>query len=249
MYKNDPIDIPEFPDNLQQTYSIMDRWLNTHHGVDKVDLKNPAGLRKLRRAYYALVTYIDSKVGELLNSLKENGLDEDTIVIFTSDHGDMLCEKGMVQKRSFYEWSSRVPLIIRFPDRVMKGTVCEQPVSLIDLLPTILDVAGAKKQDRLPIDGESLMGLIEGSDKTERIVFSEMHSEGVYSTCFMVRKGKYKYIYIHGHDSQLFDLQKDPGEWHNLAGDPEYNDLQHRLKALVLKQFHPDEIEQDLRNS
>ncbi len=135
--------IPTFPDNLEATYSAMDRWLNAQHGVHRYpELREPGSLRRVRHAYYAMVTYIDRKFGDLVATLQECGLWDDTVVVFASDHGDMLCEKGMVQKRSFYEYSARVPLILRRPGDVAAGAICRKPVSLVDLLPTLLDVTG-----------------------------------------------------------------------------------------------------------
>ena len=87
-------------------------------------MREPESLRRLRRAYYGLVTYLDDKVGCLLTTLEQTGLLDNTVVVFTSDHGDMLCEKEMVQKRCFYEWSCRVPLLVRFPDQWQAGYRC-----------------------------------------------------------------------------------------------------------------------------
>jgi len=244
LYEEAEVDIPEFPENLDETYSSMDRWLNAYHGVKRSDLRDPDSLRRLRRAYYALVTYMDEKLGELLDSLEENGLCGNTVVIFTSDHGDMLCEKEMVQKRSFYEPSCRVPLICRFPDGRGSGGRCQVPVSLIDLLPTMCDLAGVS--DVLPCDGSSVLGLVDGSDTAPRVVFSEMHSEAMGAPCFMVRSGVHKYVYVHGHDTQLFDLEADPGEWHNLAALPDHVELASGLEALVLDRFDPDAIAADV---
>ena len=249
LYEGAEIDIPHLPENLEATYSAMDKWLNTHHGVDRVGVQGRESLYRLRRAYYALVTYIDTKVGQLLDSLKQNGLADNTVVIFTSDHGDMLREKNMVQKRCFYEWSCRVPLLVSLPDGTAGGKRCDEPVSIVDLAPTILDLAGVGEDRRLPMDGTSLMGLIRGTEAQPRIVFSEMHSEGVYTTCFMVRRGTFKYNYFHGHGVQLFDLAQDPGEWNNLAGRAKYAEIEKQLKDLILKQFDPDWIEKDLRES
>jgi choline-sulfatase len=248
-YEGTEIQLPSFPENLEQTYSTVDRWLNAFHGVHRVELCNAETLYNMRRAYYALVTYIDHKVGELLQALQDVGLLDSTIVIFASDHGDMLGEKGMVQKRTFYEWSTRVPLIVRFPDGRHAGKSVRLPVSLMDLAPTVLDVAGVKDDVRLPMDGRSLVGLIDDNDVKERTVFSEMHSEGVYSTCFMARKGKYKYVYIHGHEPQLFDLEADPGEWTNLAGKRTYGEIEEYLRAEILRQFDPEAIEQAVSES
>jgi choline-sulfatase len=103
--------------------------------------------------------------------------------------------------------------------------------------------------DRLPLDGTSLTGLIDGSDTQEREVFSEMHTAGVFATCFMIRRGPYKYNYVHGEDVQLFDLENDPDEWNNLAGQPEYRELEEGLKARILEQFDPDKIEGDVSES
>jgi choline-sulfatase len=247
LYEGEQIDIPEFPDNLEATYSTMDRWCQMYHGVDYVDLKNPQNLYKLRRAYYGLISYVDQKVGELVKALEDTGLRNNTIIVFTSDHGDMLGERGMVQKRHFYEWSTRVPLIITFPDRWKEGTVITQPVSLVDLAAAILDMGGV--EDRLPMDGKSLIELIDGQDTNQRDVFSEIHTAGVLATCFMIRRGKYKYTYVHGEEPQLFDLENDPEEWHNLAGNPQYGEIEEDLKARILEQFNPDQIEHDVRES
>ena len=243
LYEGEPIEIPQYPANMEETYSSMDRWLNTYHGTDRIEIKDPSSLTALRRAYYGLVTWIDRKVGELLKSLEDTGLNENTVVLFTSDHGDMLAEKNMVQKRSFYDFSSRVPMIVRFPDGSHAGTRCPQPVSLIDLAPTILEVAGV--HEWLPMDGRSLLPCIDGTE-TDRVTFSESHTNGVYAPCFMIRKGKYKYIYIHGEDAQLFDLEADPGEWHSLVGRPEYEPLERELRAQILTRFDPDAIEAEL---
>ena len=224
LYDGVEIPIPKTPAEIE--YSAMDRWANEAHETDSVDLRDPDNLRTLRRAYYALVTYVDRKVGELLEAVPD-----DTLVVFTSDHGDMLAERAMVQKRCFYEWSARIPLLVRFPDGRRAGTAVAEPVSLLDLAPTILDWCGVP--DRLPMDGSSL-------DASGRTVFSEYHVEKVRAPCFMARRGSWKYVYVHGHDEQLFDLDADPGEWTNLAGaEP---DVAGALRAAILTRFDPEAI-------
>lgn len=249
-YEDEQIDIPTFPENLEESYSTLDRWLNIYHGIAKApNLREPESMRRVRRAYYAMVTYLDRKVGELLDSLVENGFEQNTLVIFCSDHGDMLCERGMVQKRAFYEWSSRVPLILRFPDGRYRARTVSEPVNLIDLLPTLLDEVSFPEQERLPIDGRSLMGLLDGSDIEDWIAFSEYHSQGSHAPCFMVRSGPYKYVHIHNHDRQLFDLEADPGEWRNLAGNPEYAEVETRLRDRMLNRFDPEAIDREVQTS
>ena len=250
LYENAPIDLPHFPENLEATYSILDRWLNQWHQVDKFDIRNEDSLRRVRRAYYALVTYIDQHLGALLDALEAHDLAQDTVVVFASDHGDMLCEKGMVQKRTFYEWSTRVPLIIRFPDHRGQGRRIAQPVSLLDLLPTFLDIAGVEACQ--PHDGHSLMPLIEDATVEAWDVFAESHAEGIYGVCFMLRTARYKYVYIlhrDGEDAQLFDMQADPDELVNLHGQAAYQALTDELKARLLQQFDPPAVEAQIQQS
>ena len=245
LYEGADIALPHYPPNLDETYSAMDRWLNDVHEVDRVNLRDPDSLRQLRRAYYGLVTYIDRKVGELLAALDQTGQRQNTVVVFTSDHGDMLAEKGMVQKRCFYEWSARVPLLVEFPDGRAAGRRVSQAVSLMNLGPTLLDWAGYPEAERLPMDGVSLAGLIETGAAPERPIFSEYHVEKVHAPCFMVRRGRYKYIYIHGHGCQLFDLETDPDEWRNLAGQPAMAEVEADLRGLILARFDPDQVAAD----
>jgi choline-sulfatase len=231
---------------MESTYSAMDRWLNAYHGTDRIDIKDPESLRAMRRAYYGLVTYIDRKVGEFVEELERLELRDNTVIIFTSDHGDMLGEKNMVQKRSFYEMSSRVPMILNFPDGWGAGRTCDQPISLIDLAPTILQLAGVTAW--MPMDGKSLLQCMQSETET-RAAFSESHTNGLYEPCFMVRQGVYKYIYIRNEEDQLFNLEKDPGEWHNLIGKPEYADVEEDLRNRILETFDPDRVERELQAS
>src|SRR5215208_7005412 len=140
LYEDAEIEVPVLPARYEETYSAMDLWANEAHEVDRVALDDPDNLAALRRAYYGLVTYVDRKLGELLAALEQTGELDDTVVVFLSDHGDMLGEKRMVQKRCFYEWSVRVPLVVALPSEAAAGTTVAEPVSLLDVLPTLLDL-------------------------------------------------------------------------------------------------------------
>ncbi|HIG16656.1 MAG TPA: choline-sulfatase, partial [Candidatus Handelsmanbacteria bacterium] len=234
MYADADVDIAEFPAGFEAQRSQMDLNLNAYHGVEKSALRDPDSMRRLRRAYHGLTTYMDDKVGGLLATLEETGLAENTVVVFASDHGDMLCEREMVQKRCFYEWSARVPLIVRFPDGWKKGTTMTTPVSLLDLLPTFNDLAGV--QDPLPHDGNSLLALLESGEDAERVTYSQAH-EAVGMPCIMARQGRYKYNYIHGYEPQLFDLEADPKEWTNLAGRVDTQDTEDHLRGMIRRRF------------
>ncbi|WP_210505821.1 choline-sulfatase [Naasia sp. SYSU D00057] len=236
------VDIPtsSWPDGIAQ--SVMDRWANEAHDSASYDLRDPESLRHLRRAYYAALSYIDRKIGELLHALEASGELGRTVVVFSSDHGDMMTERGMVQKRTFYEWSVRVPLTLTFPDGAHAGGVVTTPVSLIDLLPTLLDLAEVPEERRADLDGRSLLPAVRGEASGEEPVFSEYHLEKVRAPCFLVRRGRLKYVYIHGHDRQLFDLEADPNEWTDLSGRPEHAGVEAELHALLLQRFDPDAL-------
>ncbi|MCL2884094.1 MAG: sulfatase-like hydrolase/transferase [Oscillospiraceae bacterium] len=243
----DTVDIPR---------SVMDEWLNKqYHRTDKYPLTRD-DLLLLRRCYYALVSDIDDKVGALLDTLDQVGEADNTAVIFTSDHGDMLGERGMVQKRCFYEWSARVPLIMVLPgghaaegagagtDTVAAG-MCDaragirdaRPCTLVDLLPTVLDIAG-DGADPVDIDGHSLLRAPE----EDAVAISEYHGEGVRAPCFMAKNESYKLIYIHGFDGQLFDLETDPRETRDLWRDSAFAAARQRLTDTILQQFDPAAI-------
>ncbi|MBD0329225.1 MAG: choline-sulfatase [Thermoleophilia bacterium] len=234
LYEGAEIELPEFPADLESTYSALDRWANEAHETGAVALDED-DLYALRRAYYGLVTYVDRKLGELLAVLEATGQREDTVVVFTSDHGDMLGERRMVQKRVFYEWSVRVPLVVDVPGGD-GGAAVSHAVSLLDLVPTLLDLAGVPAEERLPAAGANVFA-------GEQPVFSEYHVEKVRAPSFMVRDGRWKYVYTHGHDSRLYDLEADPGEWRDLA--PEQPEVVERLRAMILARFDPDRIAAD----
>jgi choline-sulfatase len=225
------------PERGEPNYTAMDIWANEAHETDAYpELDDPEALRLLRRAYLGLVTYVDRKLGELLDALDQTGRLDDTVVIFTSDHGDMLGERRMVQKRTFYEWSARVPLVLRHPDGP-RGAVVRAPVSLVDLAPTLLDIAGVPSEERLALDGVSLL-----RPDDDRVVVSEYHVEKVRAPCFMARKGRHKLTVVHGHDSRLFDVVADPGEWHDLSGQPDAAAIEAELRVAIETRFDADAL-------
>jgi choline-sulfatase len=234
----DGVDMP-LPDRRgEPNYTAMDLWANeAHETADVPALDDAEAMRTLRRAYLGLVTYVDRKLGELLRVLEETGQADDTVIVFTSDHGDMLGERRMVQKRTFYEWSVRVPLIVRLPGRERAGETIATPVSLLDLAPTFLDIAGLPESERLRLDGCSLL-----DPRPDRVVFSEYHVEKVRAPCFMARTGRHKLIHVHGHDERLFDVEADPGEWNDLLGRPELEPVAASLRAAIRDRFDAERL-------
>ncbi len=249
LYEGAEIDTPELSEQIEASRTQMDRWLLQYEGVAREVVQDQEQMRTLRRAYYGMVSYVDAQVSELLDVLESCGLREDAAILFTSDHGDMLCERQLIEKRAFYEWSARIPLIASYPKRWAKNVTCAEPVSLIDVFPTLVEFTGA--EEPIATDGRSFLNLLEGrnDDGPERVAISEYHCEGVLAPCFMVRKGAFKYVYVHGHEPQLFDLESDPSEMRNLAAQAEFRKVESALREEVMRRFDPDAIAADVRRS
>jgi len=249
-YEGAPIDLPPDRNLPAEQRSLMERWLHGFQGLSPADADDEEFLRRLHRAYYAMITYVDEKVAELLEALETFSLRDNTAVFFLSDHGEMLGRRRQVQKRLFFEWSARVPLIASFPGRWPAGRRVNTPVSMLDLFGTLTDLAGLPTPTDL--DGHSLSGLLTGQepDSGDRVVvLSEYHGEGVPVPCFMARRGSFKYIYAHGHERQLFDLTRDGDELHNLAGRSNLAEVESELHAAILERFDPDAIAEDMIRS
>ncbi|KAF2087141.1 choline-sulfatase [Saccharata proteae CBS 121410] len=172
-------------------------------------------VKRARRAYYGACTYVDDQVGKLMKVLKQCKLDKNTVVVFSGDHGDMLGERDMWYKMSWYENSARVPLIINYPPRFSPRRV-QESVSTMDLLPTLVDIAGGRMDTGLTIDGESFYPTLFGH-RGKDTVFGEYMGEGSESPVMMIRRGPYKYTCCLLDPPQLYDLEKDPQELHNVA--------------------------------
>lgn len=242
-YDHDAIDMPKVPPIPLDEQDEMSRWLHFAHGGDLQDVTD-TDVRNARHAYYGMISYIDDKVGRIMGALDEVGLTDDTIVVFISDHGEMLGERGGWYKQYFYEWSSRVPMIVSCPNR-FKPARRPELVSLADLLPTCMDLAtGGKDWEPVgPLDGHSIVPLLEGDGSTwDNKVVSEYTGEGTCAPCRMLRRGSHKLIYTHGFPELLYDLDTDPDELTNLADKPEHQDLLASLKSELLSDWDPEEV-------
>jgi choline-sulfatase len=188
-------------------------------------------VRRARRAYYGNCTYVDEWTGKIVDTLQALGLAEDTVTVITADHGDMLGEHGLWYKMNFFEGSARIPLMIHSPKRYGAKRVAS-PVSLVDVLPTLTDLAGVSDSVR-HTDGHSLTEHCSATTERTSSVFGEYLAEGAISPIVMVRRGNWKYIHSPADPDQLFDLDNDPTEVHNLADDPETRDVVSAFGAEV----------------
>ena len=164
--------------------------------------------------------------------------------VVTGDHGDMLGERGLWYKMTFFEHSTRVPMIIHAP-RALRARSVAQNVSLMDLLPTFCDIAteGKGTEYATPVDGASLMGLASGSSKGwSDTVFGEYMAEGTFQPAFMIRRGRWKYVACAGDPPQLFDVAADPHELCNLAADPNHAATTKAFAKEVAEKWNSDDI-------
>jgi choline-sulfatase len=231
LYTGEEAGMPEIPDPGIDGHHPYNRWLQVHHGVTRYTPTEEV-VRASRRAYLGMISYVDTLVGQLIAELKRLGLYDDTIVVFTSDHGEMFGEHGMWFKRTFYEESLRVPLIVSWPKRFQSG-IRRENVSLVDLFPTVLAFAGSSEAKDLPedLDGSSLLPLLEGdgSDWKSQVLF-EYLGGGVRTPMLGACRDNWKYVCFHDLPPLLFDIEKDPHELDNLAEKPEY--------AAKVKELH-----------
>ena len=198
-----------------------------------------------RRAYFANISYLDDQIGELLKTLEET--DQEAILIFVSDHGDMLGERGLWFKMSFFEGSARVPLMISGSS--MSSQVINSPVSTIDLCPTICELAGVTMSEVTPwIMGESLCGIMRG-EKRQSPVLMEYAAEASHAPMVCIRRERWKYIFCSLDPEQLFDLDKDPHELDNLIEKTDYKSIVQSFRETIESTWKLDRFDQDVRES
>jgi choline-sulfatase len=191
--------------------------------ISGLDLQpvNEAQVRAARRAYYGAVSYVDDQIGVLLAALADAGFADDTIVLLLADHGDMLGERGLWYKMSFFEPACRIPLIVHAPGRFAARRVANS-ASLVDILPTLCELAGSKTAAfATPLDGHSLTAQLAGDAGRDEVI-GEYLAEGAIAPLVMIKRGRYKFVHSPVDPDQLYDLQSDPDERHNLAAGPQH---------------------------
>ena len=238
------------PPRLKRAASGNNDWLDQWReqtGLNEIKEEDEI---RARIAYYALVETLDSFIGQIVKTLKECNLLDNTLIIYASDHGEQIGERDLWWKQTFYEESVKVPLIMSWKDILPKNERREQILNLVDLTPTIVEAGQGMK---LPfIDGESFLNIAQDNKmKNKNETYSEFCMDGSLSwskgkksvLSRMVRYDDWKYIYYHGYDSQLFNLRLDPDEVNNLAGLKDYEKIETKLKKKLLKEWDPRKIE------
>lgn len=218
LYQDADIPMPRHPiaqadqdPHSQRLLKVIDLW-------DKPMTEEAT--RRARRAYFGSCSYVDAKIGELLKTLKDCALSDNTIIVFSGDHGDMLGERGLWYKMHWFEMSARVPMVVHAPQLYAPGRV-RQSVSTMDLLPTFVEWAGSQVDARLPLDGRSLAPHLSGQGGHDEVI-GEYMAEGSKTPLMMIRRGPWKFVYSQDDVCMLYHLVNDPAEMHNLAGEAEH---------------------------
>ena len=240
LYDHDAIDMPGSPEATDPHSERLKK------GIE-ADVEAPTDdeVRNARHAYYANTSYFDSKVGAIVQALRESDQLDNTVVIVTADHGDMLGERGLWYKMTFFEHSARVPLLIAGPgvQTQQVGEAC----SLVDILPTFLDIADTMPDLGMPIDGTSLWPVATGNGTAPGEALGEYCAECAPAhPIFMIRRGRFKYVHCEVDPPLLFDLETDPDELVNLTKDPAHAEVSDAFAAEVAKRWDSASITQDV---
>lgn len=235
-YEGVAVDLPRIGPLPAEALDAHSRRLRHISAMSEVTITEEDVLRA-RRAYYGAVSYIDDWVGTLLRTLHDLRLADATVVIVAADHGDMLGERGLWYKMTFFEPAVRIPLIVTAPWRLAPRRVAA-PVSLVDLLPTLLDLGGGGRSwdPGVALDGRSLLPLLEGGSE-QREVLGEYLAEGALAPIVMIRRERWKHVFSEPDAPQLYDLARDPDELRNLADDPEHAGLAAAFAAEVRRRW------------
>ncbi len=245
LYGDDEIDDPRVGDMPQEARDAHD-WRLFYTTGRHMDEIGPEDVRRARRAYYAVLSWLDDRVGRVLETLEAIGERENTIIVVSADHGDMLGERGMWFKMSFHEFSVRIPMIIHAPAMYRPRRIREN-VSLVDLFPTFLEWAGDGAMPDLvsSIDGNGMASLASGNAEAwPDVAFSEYCGEGTEEPLFMVRRNRWKFIFGENDPPLLYDLESDPDEICNLAGNTETRDIENDLREEIYRQWNPGDLKE-----
>ncbi len=241
------VPMPKIPPGHLEEQPLNYKHLRIGFNVENIP---PEITQRARELYYGLTEWVDNEIGKVLKGLEMSGLADNTVVIYTSDHGENMGEHGLWWKNCMYEHSARVPLIVSWPARWAGGQRRTEACTLLDVVQTIADLGGADVPDDW--DGDSMVSWLDDANTSwkDRAV-SEYYSSNVASGYAMIREGRYKYVYHtppgNGYpaEHELYDLEDDPGEFNNLAGEPQHRERIEAMRIALVEEIgeHPDQTE------
>lgn len=230
LYRAAEMPLPKRPEGMERLLGfwnkVQNRYKYRDQGTDDHLLKT------IKAAYYGAISFIDYHLNRLLEYIKAEGLAKDTLIVYTSDHGELLGDYNSFGKRCFLDSAARIPLIMHGPD-VPKGAVCPAPVTLADLFPTVLQYAGVQT-DR-PCSGASLLDIAAGAVRRD-VAYGQFQQGSLAS--YMAVSERYKYIYSAADDKEwLFDFAIDPQETSNKARNPMYRRVTERMRSRIIRYY------------
>lgn len=237
LYPPQDMPLPEWPeDYLERRHPEIQMQAGHSHFQLPIAAERK---QRARAAYFGMITEMDKQIGRVLDALQESGHLERTIVIYTSDHGEMLGEHGLWLKSTLLDYASRVPLIVAGPG-IPKGRIIRAPMAHVDLIATLMELAGARTSG---LRGESLLPMLGGNSSAgPAVAYSESHSGGNSTGSFMIRQDQWKYIYFTAAEPLLFDMNKPYGEMNNLANDQKFAPVVEELHGHLTSLVDPDAI-------
>ncbi|MFH1719630.1 MAG: sulfatase-like hydrolase/transferase [Planctomycetota bacterium] len=245
------VPMPKIPaghlESQPRNYKHLRIGFNMEDVPDEIVLKG-------RELYYGLTQWLDDEIGKVMDCLADSEVTDNTVILYTTDHGENMGEHGLWWKNCVYEHASRVPLIVSWPARWKGGQRRTQACSLVDVVQTIAELGGADVPGDW--DGDSMVQWLDDSGADWKdLAVSEYYAHNIASGYAMIRMGRYKYVYHtpadakHPAERELYDLRSDPGEFNNLAGKAEYRDRIAAMHSALVKELgeHPDKTEQRCR--
>jgi choline-sulfatase len=252
LYPLESVPMPAIPEGHLEGQSPLHKRNREMHGMVS-DRYPDHDVRRARQAYFAKISRVDDMIGRVLDELGRTGQADNTVVIYTSDHGEMAGEHGLWHKHCFYEESAHIPLIVRLPMGARGSTAVAgegtagggarrpQLASLVDVTDTLIDLADAR-----PLAGSRGRSLLpavhDETASTRSEAFSEYYATWIDRASAMLRRGNYKLSYSLGDPIELYNLAADPRELENLADRPEYAHVQAELTGALLDRWAPEEI-------
>jgi len=245
------VPMPKIPQGYFESQPLNYKHLRIGFNMEDV----PADIvRKGRELYYGLTQWLDGQIGKVLAALAESEVADNTVVIYTADHGENMGEHGLWWKNCMYEHAARVPLLVNWPARWKGGQRRLQACSLVDVVQTVAELGQADVPDDW--NGDSMVRWLDdaNSDWKDTAV-SEYYAHNIASGYAMIRMGKYKYVYHtapdadHAPERELYDLESDPGEFDNVASKVAYSRRVQNMHAALVRELgeSPDETEQRCR--
>lgn len=234
-----PHDLIEKPKGNDKDYPLHP-WIEKFRSMQCHDEFFTEETRKVAIAsYYGLCSYLDSNIKKVLDTLEDCGLRDDTLIVYTADHGENLATRRLWGKGNMYEEAACIPLILSGPG-VPAGKVINTPVTLAEGANTILSVLGLENEGNP--DNQSWLKTADAPEDMNRVAFSEYHAAGADTAAFMIRKGNHKLIYYVEYEPELFDHANDPEELNNVAGNPAYADVLKDLQSKLRQRIDPEKV-------